>query len=152
VIRCSDEVPLTLVAEGQTEALIARHQMQFTARHGEPMGEDNVWLAGCVAEIRALLSPWTRSASTRTGNSVQFAGQARPTAPNHGPWLTRREAATTPNTRVGKGTARGWSGPGGANWIGEGRRLLQRCSSTLLPWSSGGAGERIEQLILVATR
>lgn len=38
----------------QTEALIARRQTQFTARHGEPMGEDNVWLAGRLAETRAL--------------------------------------------------------------------------------------------------
>ncbi|MFR9794707.1 tyrosine-type recombinase/integrase [Streptomyces sp. MS06] len=39
---------------GQTEALIARRQAQFTARHGEPMGEDNIWLAGRLAETRAL--------------------------------------------------------------------------------------------------
>ncbi|MEU2990766.1 tyrosine-type recombinase/integrase [Streptomyces griseoincarnatus] len=38
----------------QTEALIARRQTQFTARHGEPMGEDNIWLAGRLAETRAL--------------------------------------------------------------------------------------------------
>ncbi|MFI5566840.1 tyrosine-type recombinase/integrase [Streptomyces sp. NPDC051740] len=38
----------------QTEALIARRQAQFTARHGEPMGEDNIWLAGRLAETRAL--------------------------------------------------------------------------------------------------
>ncbi|MFE5604132.1 tyrosine-type recombinase/integrase [Streptomyces coelicoflavus] len=38
----------------QSEALIARRQTQFTARHGEPMGEDNVWLAGRLAETRAL--------------------------------------------------------------------------------------------------
>jgi hypothetical protein len=39
---------------GQTEALIARRQAQFTARHGEPMGQDNIWLAGRLAETRAL--------------------------------------------------------------------------------------------------
>ncbi|OIJ86180.1 hypothetical protein BIV24_27070 [Streptomyces colonosanans] len=39
---------------GQTEALIARRQAQFTARHGEPMGEDNIWLSGRLAETRAL--------------------------------------------------------------------------------------------------
>ncbi|WP_121711915.1 tyrosine-type recombinase/integrase [Streptomyces sp. E5N91] len=39
---------------GQTEVLIARRQTQFAARHGEPMGEDNVWLAGRLAETRAL--------------------------------------------------------------------------------------------------
>lgn len=38
----------------QSEALIARRQTQFTARHGEPMGEDNIWLAGRLAETRAL--------------------------------------------------------------------------------------------------
>ncbi|MDH6222952.1 tyrosine-type recombinase/integrase [Streptomyces pseudovenezuelae] len=38
----------------QTEALITRRQTQFTARHGEPMGEDNIWLAGRRAETRAL--------------------------------------------------------------------------------------------------
>ncbi len=38
----------------QTEALITRRQTQFTARHGEPMGEDNIWLAGRLAETRAL--------------------------------------------------------------------------------------------------
>lgn len=38
----------------QSEALIARRQTQFTARHGEPMGEDNVWLSGRLAETRAL--------------------------------------------------------------------------------------------------
>jgi hypothetical protein len=38
----------------QTEALIARRQTQFTARHGDPMGEDNIWLAGRLAETRAL--------------------------------------------------------------------------------------------------
>ncbi|MGW1982102.1 tyrosine-type recombinase/integrase [Streptomyces collinus] len=38
----------------QTEALIARRQTQFAARHGEPMGEDNIWLAGRLAETRAL--------------------------------------------------------------------------------------------------
>ncbi|MFJ8545950.1 tyrosine-type recombinase/integrase [Streptomyces sp. NPDC093586] len=38
----------------ETEALIARRQTQFTARHGEPMGEDNIWLAGRLAETRAL--------------------------------------------------------------------------------------------------
>ncbi|MEU8136524.1 tyrosine-type recombinase/integrase [Streptodolium elevatio] len=39
----------------QSEALIARRQTQFTARHGEPMGEDNIWLAGRLAETRALI-------------------------------------------------------------------------------------------------
>ncbi|MGX1854062.1 tyrosine-type recombinase/integrase [Streptomyces sp. NPDC055299] len=38
----------------QSEALIARRQAQFTARHGEPMGEDNIWLAGRLAETSAL--------------------------------------------------------------------------------------------------
>ncbi|MFD4791629.1 tyrosine-type recombinase/integrase [Streptomyces sp. NPDC058459] len=38
----------------QTEALIGRRQAQFTARHGEPMGEDNIWLAGRLAETSAL--------------------------------------------------------------------------------------------------
>ncbi|WP_190344840.1 tyrosine-type recombinase/integrase [Streptomyces venezuelae] len=38
----------------QTEGLISRRQAQFTARHGEPMGEDNIWLAGRLAESRAL--------------------------------------------------------------------------------------------------
>lgn len=38
----------------QTEALITRRQAQFTARHGELMGEDNIWLAGRIAETRAL--------------------------------------------------------------------------------------------------
>lgn len=38
----------------QTEALITRRQTQFTARHGEPMGEDNIWLAGRLAETRVL--------------------------------------------------------------------------------------------------
>lgn len=38
----------------QSEALITRRQTQFTARHGEPMGEDNIWLAGRLAETRAL--------------------------------------------------------------------------------------------------
>lgn len=38
----------------QSEALIARRQEQFTARHAEPMGEDNVWLAGRLAETSAL--------------------------------------------------------------------------------------------------
>jgi hypothetical protein len=38
----------------QTEALITRRQTQFTARHSEPMGEDNIWLAGRLSETRAL--------------------------------------------------------------------------------------------------
>ena len=38
----------------QSEALIARRQTQFAARHGEPMGEDNIWLAGRLSETRAL--------------------------------------------------------------------------------------------------
>ncbi|WP_345680227.1 tyrosine-type recombinase/integrase [Yinghuangia aomiensis] len=38
----------------QTEALIAHRQAQFTARHGEPMREDNIWLGGRLAESRAL--------------------------------------------------------------------------------------------------
>ncbi|MFI5918113.1 hypothetical protein ACIA8M_06150 [Streptomyces anulatus] len=38
----------------QTEALITRRQTQFTARHGEPMAEDNIWLAGRLSEARAL--------------------------------------------------------------------------------------------------
>ncbi|KOV32817.1 hypothetical protein ADK58_05905 [Streptomyces sp. XY152] len=38
----------------QTEALIDRRQAQFTARHGEPMSEDNIWLAGRLAETSAL--------------------------------------------------------------------------------------------------
>jgi hypothetical protein len=38
----------------QTEALITCRQTHFTARHGEPMGEDNIWLAGRLAETRAL--------------------------------------------------------------------------------------------------
>ncbi|MEG3626483.1 tyrosine-type recombinase/integrase [Streptomyces poriticola] len=38
----------------QTEALITRRQAQFAARHGEPMGEDNIWLVGRLTETRAL--------------------------------------------------------------------------------------------------
>ncbi|MFF7199296.1 tyrosine-type recombinase/integrase [Streptomyces sp. NPDC008079] len=38
----------------QSEALITRRQTQFTVRHGEPMGEDNIWLAGRLSETRAL--------------------------------------------------------------------------------------------------
>ncbi|GGS29455.1 hypothetical protein Snoj_25840 [Streptomyces nojiriensis] len=38
----------------QTEALITCRQAQFVAHHGEPMGEDNVWLAGRLTETRAL--------------------------------------------------------------------------------------------------
>lgn len=38
----------------QSEALITRRQTQFTARHGEPMGEDNIWLSGRLSETRAL--------------------------------------------------------------------------------------------------
>ncbi|MFC7384229.1 tyrosine-type recombinase/integrase [Sphaerisporangium rhizosphaerae] len=38
----------------QTEALITHRQTQFTARHGQPMGEDNIWLASRLAEMRAL--------------------------------------------------------------------------------------------------
>ncbi len=38
----------------QTEALITRRQTQFTTRHGEPMGEDNIWLTGRLAETQAL--------------------------------------------------------------------------------------------------
>ncbi|MGW6505890.1 tyrosine-type recombinase/integrase [Nonomuraea angiospora] len=37
-----------------TEKLISRRQAQFTARHGEPMSSDNVWLSGRTAEITAL--------------------------------------------------------------------------------------------------
>ncbi|MEV0314831.1 tyrosine-type recombinase/integrase [Nonomuraea fuscirosea] len=37
-----------------TENLISRRQTQFTARHGEPMGVDNIWLAGRMAETTAL--------------------------------------------------------------------------------------------------
>ncbi|MFF5211024.1 hypothetical protein [Streptosporangium sp. NPDC000396] len=37
-----------------TENLISRRQTQFTARHGEPMGADNIWLAGRTAETTAL--------------------------------------------------------------------------------------------------
>lgn len=47
-------MPLTVVTEGQTGALMARHPMQFTARRGESMGEDSVWLAGRVAETCTL--------------------------------------------------------------------------------------------------
>jgi hypothetical protein len=46
-----DELQHQLV---QTEGLISRRQAQFTARHGEPMDEDNIWLAGRLAETRAL--------------------------------------------------------------------------------------------------
>ncbi|MDH6710645.1 hypothetical protein P3T27_007395 [Kitasatospora sp. MAA19] len=38
----------------QTETLITRRQARFTARHSEPMGEENVWLAGRLSETRAL--------------------------------------------------------------------------------------------------
>lgn len=38
----------------QTEALIGTRQTQFTARYGEPMSEDNVWLAGRKAETTAI--------------------------------------------------------------------------------------------------
>nr|WP_042185172.1 tyrosine-type recombinase/integrase [Kibdelosporangium sp. MJ126-NF4]CEL16584.1 Mobile element protein [Kibdelosporangium sp. MJ126-NF4]CTQ89065.1 Mobile element protein [Kibdelosporangium sp. MJ126-NF4] len=38
----------------QTEALVDQRQTQFAARYGEPMGEDNVWLAGRLAETTAL--------------------------------------------------------------------------------------------------
>lgn len=38
----------------QTDGLISRRQAQFTARHGEPMGEDKIWLAGRLTETRAL--------------------------------------------------------------------------------------------------
>lgn len=38
----------------ETDALVGRRQAQFTARFGEPMGEDNVWLAGRTAETTAL--------------------------------------------------------------------------------------------------
>ncbi|MEV4014907.1 hypothetical protein AB0J35_30845 [Nonomuraea angiospora] len=37
-----------------TEKLISGRQAQFTARHGEPMSGDNVWLAGQTAETAAL--------------------------------------------------------------------------------------------------
>ncbi|MEV3986246.1 site-specific integrase [Nonomuraea sp. NPDC049758] len=46
-----DELQQQLV---QTDSLISRRQAQFTARHGEPMGEDNIWLAGRLTETRAL--------------------------------------------------------------------------------------------------
>ncbi|MEU8268916.1 tyrosine-type recombinase/integrase [Sphaerisporangium sp. NPDC049002] len=38
----------------QTEELVARRQAQFTARYGQPMEEDNVWLAGRLSETQAL--------------------------------------------------------------------------------------------------
>lgn len=38
----------------QTKALIDQRQTQFTARHGEPMTADNIWLAGRTAETRAI--------------------------------------------------------------------------------------------------
>ncbi|WP_433237535.1 hypothetical protein ACQPYK_29100 [Streptosporangium sp. CA-135522] len=38
----------------QSEELIVKRQAQFAARHGEPMREDNVWLAGRLAETGAL--------------------------------------------------------------------------------------------------
>lgn len=37
-----------------TQTLIDRRQAQFTARFGEPMGIDNIWLAGRLAETTAL--------------------------------------------------------------------------------------------------
>jgi hypothetical protein len=37
-----------------TETLISKRQAQFTARHGEPMSSDNVWLSGRTAETAAL--------------------------------------------------------------------------------------------------
>ncbi|MET9089665.1 tyrosine-type recombinase/integrase [Streptomyces sp. NPDC004237] len=46
-----DELKLQL---DQTEALIARRQAQFASRHGQPMGDDNVWLSGRLAETNAL--------------------------------------------------------------------------------------------------
>ncbi|MFF3411168.1 hypothetical protein ACFYW8_34220 [Streptomyces sp. NPDC002742] len=46
-----DELTLQL---DQTKALIAQRQAQFTSRYGQPMGEDNVWLSGRLAETNAL--------------------------------------------------------------------------------------------------
>jgi hypothetical protein len=51
-------VPMHVVSRrlghADIQTTIARRQTQFAARHGEPMGEDNVWLAGRLAETRAL--------------------------------------------------------------------------------------------------
>lgn len=38
----------------ETERLMAQRQAQFAERYGEPMGDDNVWLAGRSAEVSSL--------------------------------------------------------------------------------------------------
>ncbi|MFI2315173.1 hypothetical protein AMK17_25675 [Streptomyces sp. CB00072] len=78
----------------QTEALITRRQTQFTARHGEPMAEDNIWLAD--ASAKPALSPsssWRsiRSASTTTGSSVRSGARVHPTGRNRPPRSQRNQ-------------------------------------------------------------
>lgn len=77
----------------QSEALIARRQTQFIARHGEPMGEDNIWLAGRLSETRALtkvLVALDQVSVHEDGQLRTVRGAARPTGPNRCPLLNQR--------------------------------------------------------------
>jgi integrase len=76
------------------DGLIAERQQAFTARTGQPMGEDNVWLAGRRQEQRALgqilltlgetrLADGTTRAVRGAGVQARTAQPTEPTAEDH---------------------------------------------------------------------
>lgn len=84
-------LPELTVQQQRTAQLIEERQTAFTARTGQPMGEDNVWLAGRRQEQDALGRIILKLGQTRLAD-----GPRRPSAgPASRPALTRSPAART---------------------------------------------------------
>ncbi|SEN41480.1 hypothetical protein [Nonomuraea pusilla] len=69
-----------------TEALIDRRQAQFTARFGEPMSEDNIWLAGAeTTALRKILVAIDQVAVHEDGKRRAVRGAGAPDRPERVP-------------------------------------------------------------------